>query len=508
MEEEFDEEFDDGSGSDIDYFGAYNGVLSEEDEEEDDIFQNENVGKWVNQWKTRSKETIKKFKEGISELYSDLKKGQEIINNSQLTFPSALTYRHYILYAHRLQISSNNEEALIVYQKLLKFKDITKKGLIEANFSIALLYSQINPEEAIKYYEKTLSIDPTNVEVLMGYSNYLINIGENEKGKEILKNAIKIAPNEEDIYQHLASRFTFEERYDEAIKVLEQIRWTNNPYILNDMAFIYSKLDRFEEAISCYRRALQIDDGLNETRYRYAQLLIVLKRYEEAIEVCKIIIEIESDFYEAYDALALSHFNINNYQDSIDIWENLIGMEYESFNTRADIGLAYIKLKNYKKAEEIIRISLEKNASYPLFAYGIALYKLGKYQSAIDYFNRALNFDFSETDDENDDCNNDELILSQSLDDLHCYYAKCLMKLNGSEKEIFDHLNLSIKANPEYSKAYYRLAQMYLKINPPDIENAKSNFKLAIEKNKIVTPLSFRFSDRVVTKIIETITSL
>ena len=369
---------------------------------------------------------------------------------------------------------------------------------------MALLYALLDSDEAVFYFEKSLLIDPINVFALQEFSRYWQRLGEEKKGEKILKNAIKIAPKNEEIYQIFAAYLAEEERFNEAIEVLEKIeKTTNNTEILSDMANYYHQLERFDEAILYYKRTLEIDNQLNEVRYSYAQLLIILMKYEEAIEECKIIIENESDFYDAYDAMALSYFNIKNFQLSIENWEKLIGIENELFNTRADIGLAYIKLKNYKKAEEIIKIDLEKeiSSSYPLFAYGIVLYKLGNFQSSIDYFNRAKNFNFKDS--------NDELILNQCLDDLYCYYAKCLMKLNnGNEKEIFYCLNLSIQSNEGYSKAYYQLAKLYLKINPKNIENAKKNFLIAMEKNKILLPISSRFSHRCETKIIEILKEL
>ena len=469
------------------------------------IFQNEEVGNWVKEWKSRSDKTIKSFKNGIKKLFSNEKEGQEIIKNSQLAFPSAFTHKHYIFYAEKLELLSKFEEAIFYLKKALKFKELKNDHKIEMNFRIALLYADLNKnEEALKCYENALLIDRNNIEVMREYTNLLIKIGEIEKAEEILKISIKNSPDEEEIYQLFASHLSKQQRNNEAIEILEKIKLTENPEILNDMANLYSLLKRNEESISCYKKIIEIDEGLLEFRYGFVQLLISLNQFDDAIKECQKILEIDPEYYDTFDALALCYFNIKEYKNAIEIWEKIINSEDQLFNCRPDIGLAYIKLRNYYEAEKIIKIEMEKrNTSYALFAYGITLYKLGKFQSSIDYFNLAKNFDYSNSDDVMD-----EIMLQQCLDDLHYYYAKCLMKLKKSdEKEIFNHFNLSIEENPEYSKSHYRLAQLYLKSNPPDIENAKTNFLLAIEKNKTLAP-STRLSERVVIQIIETVNSL
>jgi len=92
---------------------------------------------------------------------------------------------------------------------------------------------------------------------------------------------------------------------DEAIKYYKEALELDkdNEYIHNSMASIYRANGEFTSAKMHLHASLEIDDSNPLTYYNYGNLLVDMQRNEEAIEMYKKALEINPDFEEAKEEL-------------------------------------------------------------------------------------------------------------------------------------------------------------------------------------------------------------
>ena len=127
--------------------------------------------------------------------------------------------------------------------------------------------------------------------------------------------------------------------------------WFNEGYDLYNQG-------RYEEAIECYNKALEIDPDYGDAWNNKGIVLDDLGRYEEAIECYNKALEIDPDNAYVWNNKGVSLYHLGRYEEAIEC---------------------------YNKALEI-----DPNYGDAWFNKGNALSKLGRYEEAIECFNRAL----------------------------------------------------------------------------------------------------------------------
>ena len=135
------------------------------------------------------------------------------------------------------------------------------KELINENSKVAFLYNllglilvgQKKFDQAIKYYEQGLKIDPTFAII---YNNLGLLFFDQQTDESIKK---------------------AENYYKKSISVDKKIP---EPYI--NLGSLYNSLFRYEESINCYKEAIHINSKSSTAHYNLGIVYITLGRYNEA----------------------------------------------------------------------------------------------------------------------------------------------------------------------------------------------------------------------------------
>ncbi|MBA7547659.1 hypothetical protein ES705_40089 [subsurface metagenome] len=190
----------------------------------------------------------------------------------------------------------------------------------------------------------------------------------------------------------------------------------------------------FEEALSCFEKALEIDDNFPEVWVNKANVYLRLQNYEMTIicfdEVIKINPEIPLMMIDVWLNKGVCHRKINEidkalmcYQEAAkiapqvgDIWANManiyldlrqpemalrycdkaivVGSDQSGHNTVAknSKGTALFELERYQEALKLYEDVLEFNPVFApsLVGKGVSLHKLGKLSRSIQFFDRAI----------------------------------------------------------------------------------------------------------------------
>ena len=175
----------------------------------------------------------------------------------------------------------------------------------------AAYYKQNNFKNAIKYYNKTLEINPNYISAWNDKGLSLIRIGNFDEGIECYNKALEINPgymlafnNKVQAFNNRGASLVKMGKIDEGLKWYNKTLEINPNYVLslmNKAGLCLSKFQKYEECIKCFDTILKLDENSikegikNSSSYEYPNILAIvwndkgtalfrLKRYIEAIK--------------------------------------------------------------------------------------------------------------------------------------------------------------------------------------------------------------------------------
>ena len=120
-----------------------------------------------------------------------------------------------------------------------------------------------------------------------------------------------------------------------------------------------SKLNRTDEEILAYRRAIALKPDHANALERLGAAYFKMKRYAEAAQTYDQLKTYKPDA-KTYNALGESYFELNKSEDSLQAFNSALGYDPEFDKARYNLGRAYVKMGNPEMARvqyEILRNS-------------------------------------------------------------------------------------------------------------------------------------------------------
>jgi len=153
------------------------------------------------------------------------------------------------------------DEAMESYQNTLALKTNDPSAYVGSYVGIGVAYGKKgNNNEAKKYYEKAITLDPNDSRARYNMANLLWEFGELDQAENQFRYAIKLDPTVSCSYSSLANLLAEQERNEEAIKVLEDAlkAGVNTSTIYNNIGNSYFRVKRYEDAFSSYKKAIDL----------------------------------------------------------------------------------------------------------------------------------------------------------------------------------------------------------------------------------------------------------
>jgi tetratricopeptide (TPR) repeat protein len=184
-------------------------------------------------------------------------------------------------------------------------------------------------------------------------------------------------------------------QYEEAIHAYDRVlaidpnhveAWVNRGNML-------SELKRYDEAIQAYDKALSIDHNHVKALMLKGSALYKLKHYNEAIQAFDLAIEINPNTLFAHYIKGLIYRDIKNNNEEANLaFEQALSIDQNHVDALEANGGVLYRLKRYDKAIQYLdrALALAPNHVNGLITKGTALYKLNRYNEAIQVFDRIL----------------------------------------------------------------------------------------------------------------------
>lgn len=239
------------------------------------------------------------------------------------------------------------------------------------------LYSKGKFEEALKYFE---SLKDPSFEVMKYYHIGLVKIqmGQLEEG---LKEYRKI---------HEVNHINQGVEYDKFMFSL----YINMGSTMQVLAKKKGK-ELYNEAISCYTYALQIEDNDARVWNNLGNAYLEIEKYLDAIKSFNKAIELDDEYPEAHYSLSLVYESMSQYESAIEHLETALKWKSKNkiiLNRLAALCFGtgdFIKAKNY--VELVLNIDSKDLTAIKNII--LILYNMRKYNEAYKYYNVLLDLD-------------------------------------------------------------------------------------------------------------------
>ena len=296
--------------------------------------------------------------------------------------------------AYALHQSGRLREAEPVYRKALGTASRDPVAL----YMFGLLNLQLgNGEEAVRWNDASLKINPNQPEALNNKGLALQNLGRSEEALVAYERATKLNPAYAGAWYNRGNALQDLKRYDGAISSYQQalaIRPEHADTWIN-MGKAYRLHEHYEEACNCYQKAIALTPGQPVVYNNLGNALMELKRYEEAQANFNRAIAFKPDYADAYLNVGLLLLKQKKYQAALASIDKVIALMPDNADAYLNRGLVLQELDRHEEALLVHQkaVALKPDAANMHFHLGKAQQNLKQMDEALASYDRAIELD-------------------------------------------------------------------------------------------------------------------
>jgi tetratricopeptide (TPR) repeat protein len=141
---------------------------------------------------------------------------------------------------------------------------------------------------------------------------------KHDEAIELLRNAIKVEPTFQDLYNEAGLNYLDEKLYDKAEEMFSKAVELKHEYVeaQTNLAITYEKKGNLARAITELESTLKKDDKFAGAQFTYGNALIASGYYDKAIEHLKVATTLDPKFAEAYYSLGKAYLHKNMFTEA------------------------------------------------------------------------------------------------------------------------------------------------------------------------------------------------
>ena len=306
--------------------------------------------------------------------------------------------------------------------------------------------------EALEWVKKSVIADPDYTQSYVLLADYYSQMYDFDNASRVLSVARSKAPNSVDVFKGYAllqfRRNDFDGVAAYAKKSLELYEADVDSYIL--LSKTYGLLEKFDEALSTAKRAVEINSNSRPAQIQYARALGHIHGSQSGFDYFEKLISNSqkgSQNHIEY-TLGLSQFlfESENYSQAEFTLKSLSSVDEKPHTYHLLLGQIYLASKARKEAYEqfITASSLSPSDPAPLYHIGKMFIETRQYKESRSYFKKIL--------------------ASHPRYPEARYYIATTLMLEGGQKNLalaVEEAKVEIQLNPNMSKAYVLIGDIY-----------------------------------------------
>jgi tetratricopeptide (TPR) repeat protein len=167
-----------------------------------------------------------------------------------------------------------------------------------------------------------------------------------------LNDALRIKPDFADAHNNIGAALVRQEKFDEAIQHLTEALQINpaSAEAHANLGFAFAKMGDDKQAIEHYLASLQIDPAQPETQFNLANSFMKKGELDRAVLHYQQALNLKSDYLEARSNLAKALANQGKLQQAIEHWQQLLQTNPNEPVVHNNLATAYYRLGDFDKA--------------------------------------------------------------------------------------------------------------------------------------------------------------
>ncbi|MBM4137690.1 MAG: tetratricopeptide repeat protein [Nitrospira sp.] len=267
------------------------------------------------------------------------------------------------------------------------------------NEAIALAFKHYqagNLQQAQDIYNEILQKNPQDSGIM-----YLLGIIYYQEGNydlaiEYIRKALEFNPlSDAYAYFYLGNALKNKKQFDEAITCYQRALQMNPQLIeaYHNLAWIFQEKNQTDEAITYYQKALNLNPALADAYYNLGTIFQDRKQFDDAITFYQKALEIDPTLADAYYNLGILFQQRKQFDKAIEFHQKALQFNCDLIDAYFNLGTSYENKKQYDEAIAHYQKALQLNPDL-LYAYnnlGNIYKEMGRFDEAIEYFHLAIN---------------------------------------------------------------------------------------------------------------------
>lgn len=227
----------------------------------------------------------------------------------------------------------------------------------------------------------------------------LLNSTKYEEVLKLLSSKTLLKHNNPSLYVLKAHTLQLLNRQEEAVQNYSKAIELNNKYFdaYVNRGVIYSQMNKNEEALKDFNKAVEINDK-NPAPYINKAILYKKLKNNLAAEVnYEIAIKLNRKDPEAYYNRGLYHSESGNYKEAVKDFSKAIHLDNNFSDAYISRGSCYVNLKKYQEAladfDKAIKLNPKSSIAY--YNKGVLYHELEDFQEALKNYDKAIKLDNS-----------------------------------------------------------------------------------------------------------------
>ena len=317
-------------------------------------------------------------------------------------------------------LNNNNNEFKNITQLLNIYSDIIKKisnydceaaleillkKIPQNQFKSCYIYTLIGRcyfelskyKEAERYYNMSLSLDPSYLTGLEYFSSTLWHLKDQFKCCNLAHLCLEQSQFAPETWVVLGNTFSLQKEHETAIKFFNRATQINPAFAYSYTLAGHEYVDNenFTEANNCFRKALSYDERQVNAWWGLGNIQLKEQNYVEAIKLFKKCLNINSHSAVLHFYLGTAYLQNKDIKNALNNLINAQKLDNKNPMIQYQIANIYMNQGKNDEALEILK-NLEENMpkEAPIYISIGKIYKSKKeYKKALDYFNKAIDLD-------------------------------------------------------------------------------------------------------------------
>ena len=371
-------------------------------------------------------------------------------------------------------------------------------------FKIEIYIFEDKLEEADVLLNELYELEPNNEEIYIQKANILSKKDNHKKAIHVLKKALELTDDVQDIYSLIGMEYLFLDKFEDAklyfMKCMEEDM--EDYSALYNMIYCFEFLNQFDEAIDYLNTFLNKNPYSEVAWHQLGKQYYALKEYEKTLAAYEFAVISDDTFIGAYLEKGKVLEKLKRYEDALEAYSLTLKLDDATSFALLRIGHCYEKLNQDELAIQYYTKTVKEDPLLDKGWIAITKYfnKKGNYKKSLYYINKAINIDsenviywklYAQLNFRLNLLEEAERGYKKALElgnyELETWLVRgdILLKLGEPEAAVYNFLQAS-EFYPENAEIEYRLAGLYFTLN----ETEKGEYHL---KNGLCFNVEYAF---------------